>query len=165
MDTIGSRTSNLIAAGLALALGAYALSQTGEMSQLGAVFPTTAAIVLILAALGLALQVALRGKAGPDRDDGQTAPGRTALSRAAPGRTALEWPRLAGLAITLLAWALLLKPLGFMPTAALGLLAVGVVTYRERMGLKTLALHLLAAGVLLTGFYGLFSVVLRVPLP
>ncbi|NIA67975.1 hypothetical protein HBA54_05160 [Pelagibius litoralis] len=150
METLGNRTSNLIAAGIALALGAYALSQTGEMSELGAVFPTTAAIVLIIAALALALRVVLRG--------GKAAEQQSVWS-------GLEWPRLVGLSITLLAWALLLKPLGFMPAAALGLLAVGVITYRERMGLKALALHLLAGGALLAGFYGLFSVVLRVPLP
>lgn len=147
---LGSRTGDLIAAALALALGAYALSQTGEMSELGAVFPTTAAIVLILAALGLALRVVLRR--------GNNAEERSLWS-------GLEWPRLIGLSITLLAWALLLKPIGFLPVAALGLLAVGITAYRERMSLKAFALHLLAAAALLAGFYGLFALVLRVPLP
>ena len=143
---MSARTTDLAGAGVALGLAAYALSETGEMSELGSVFPTTAAVVLVLAGIGLAVRAIL------------TAP---AQERQAP----VEWLRWGGICVILVAWALLLKPLGFLLSATIGMVAVGLVTYRERMSLLSIALHLLAGGALLGLFYGLFRFVLKVPLP
>ena len=143
---MSARTTDLVGAALALGLAAYALSETGEMSELGAVFPTTASIVLILAGIGLAVRAVFATPA-------QEPQGR------------VEWLRWAGIGVILVAWALLLKPLGFLLSAAIGMIAVGLVTYRERMSLLSIALHLLAGGALLGLFYGLFRFVLKVPLP
>lgn len=146
MEPTSSHGADLAGAGLALALGAYALTGTAEMSELGSVFPTTAAVVLILSGLGLALRALLLppGKAAP---------------------AALEWRRALGLAVVLVAWALLLKPLGFLPTTGLGVVAVGLVTWRERLIAFSLALHLVAGAGLILLFFTLFRYVLRVPLP
>lgn len=160
MANASTRGTSLLAAVLALALGAFALSQTGDMSQLGAVFPRTAAILLIVAAFALSLRSLLPQKPiGAETGPAKSEPPSPTTS------PPLDLVRLAGIAVALLAWALLLKPLGFVATAALGLVAVGLVTYRERMSLKALALHLLAGAILIAGFYGLFAEVLRVAIP
>ncbi|WP_420346119.1 tripartite tricarboxylate transporter TctB family protein [Pelagibius sp.] len=169
MDKGDSRIADLLAAALALGLGVFALSRTGEMSELGAVFPRTAAILLILAALGLALRSLLRRRSTAP-EAAEPAPSQSASEGPAVSTEVLEAPRvdrprLAGIALTLLAWALLLKPLGFLVTAAVGLVAVGLVTYRERMSLTAALLHVLAGAVLVGGFYSLFVWVLKIAVP
>jgi len=162
MDRADSRLADLLAAALALGLGVFALSRTGEMSELGAVFPRTAAILLILAALGLALRSLLRQRQAAATEPKSEGPEVSTEVLEAPR---VDRPRLAGIAIALMAWALLLKPLGFLVTAALGLAAVGLVTYRERMSLTAALLHVLAGAVLVGGFYSLFVWVLRIAVP
>ena len=164
MDRADSRTADLLAAALALGLGVFALSRTGEMSELGAVFPRTAAILLILAALGLALRSLLRQRRAAATDPAPKSEGPE-VSTEVLEAPRVDRPRLAGIAIALMAWALLLKPLGFLVTAGLGLAAVGLVTYRERMSLTAALLHVLAGAVLVGGFYSLFVWVLKIAVP
>lgn len=164
MDRADSRIADLLAAALALGLGIFALSRTGAMSELGAVFPRTAAILLILAALGLALRSLLRQRRAAS-EGSEAGSEETAVSTEVLEAPRVDRPRLAGIAIALMAWALLLKPLGFLVTAGLGLAAVGLVTYRERMSLTAALLHVLAGAVLVGGFYSLFVWVLKTAVP
>ena len=107
---------------LAILLGGYALSQTGEMSELGAVFPTTAAICLIAAGLALALRSIMR------------------RHYTAPSSGQIDWMRLAGLAPVLAGWALLFKPLGFIVSAALGMTLIALLSARSRISLSAIGL-------------------------
>lgn len=145
-----SRARDLTAAGLALAVGAGALWGTSDMSDLGSVFPTTAAGVLIAAALALATRSLARGPTPP--------PEARMPSRA-------EWWRLIGVMVVLLAWALLLRPLGFLATSALGLLALGPLVAREAMTVRAVLLHITAGAILLLGFWLLMARVLRIAVP
>lgn len=145
-----SPARDMIAATLALAVGAVALWGTGGMSTLGSVFPTTAAGVLIAAALALAARSLLRGPTPPPE------------ARMPPRA---EWWRLVGVMIVLLAWALLLRPLGFLATSALGLLALGPLVVREPMTLRAVLLHIAAGAILLLGFWLLMAHVLRIAVP
>ena len=141
---------DLLAAILAIAIGALALWGTGSMSSLGSVFPTTAATVLIGAAVLLALRaLVLRRSRMPE-------------ARMPPRA---EWWRAAATAALLLGWALLLKPLGFLVTGAVGLLVLAVIVRREPMAPRAAALHALAGAVLLVGFWLLMTQVLRLAVP
>ena len=139
--------NDLAAATLAIMLGGYALSQTGEMSELGAVFPTTAAICLIAAGLVLALRSVMR------RHYTVTSSGQ------------IDWMRLAGLAPVLAGWALLFKPLGFILSAALGMTLIALLSARSRINYSVIGLHIVAAAALISGAYLLFTQVLKVALP
>ena len=151
--------ARVAAAGLALAVGVAALWGTRSMSTLGSVFPTTAAAVMILAALGVLLRALLGARrAGAEAragGEGALAPPR------APGST----PRFIGAAVAIVLWALAFKPLGFVASGALGLLAFGVLSWREPMSAKALALHLAAGAAILLGFYVLMVEVLRLAVP
>lgn len=141
---------DLLAAALAIAVGAVALQGTSGMSNLGSVFPTTAAAVLIGAAVLLAARALLRS---PTRPPEARMPPRT------------EWWRLAGVVVVLLLWSWFLKPLGFLATSALGLLALGPIVMREPMGWRAAALHLAAGAMLVLGFWLLMARVLRIAVP
>lgn len=143
-------TRDLLAALLALVIGTLALLGTRGMSNLGSVFPTTAATVLIMAAILLAGRaLLLRRSRAPEA--------------AVPPRR--EWWRAGATMALMLGWALLLKPLGFLVTGALGLFGLGLIVWREPMGMRDAALHVLAGAVLLFGFYLLMAEVLRIAVP
>ena len=144
------RTRDLLASALALLIGASALWGTSDMSNLGSVFPTTAAAVLIGAAILLAVRSLLRR---PTTQPEASVPPRT------------EWWRLGAVIAILLAWALLLKPLGFLLTSAAGMLALGPVVMREPMTARASLLHLAAAAILVLGFWLLMVRVLRLAVP
>ena len=144
------RARDLLAAALALAIGASALWGTSGMSNLGSVFPTTAAAVLIGTAILLAARSLLRR---PTSRPEASMPPRA------------EWWRLVAVAAILLLWALLLKPAGFLLTATLGMLALGPVVMREPMTMRAVLLHLAAAAILILGFWLLMVRVLRLAVP
>ena len=142
------------AAGLALFVGVGALRGTGSMSNLGSVFPTTAASVMIIAALAVLLRSSLRA--------GRRAGAGGAVREAGPPGTV---PRFVGASIALVAWALALKPLGFLASGAIGLLAFGLLAWREPMSVRAVATHLAAGAIMLVGFYVLMAEVLRLAVP
>lgn len=145
-----SRVRDLVAAGLSLAIGAAALVGTAGMSNLGSVFPTAAATVLIGAAILLATKSMLRGPTPPPE-------------ASVPPRE--EWWRLLAAMAILVLWAALLKPVGFLPTSALGMLALGPVVMRGPMTARATLLHLGAGAILLLGFWLLMTRVLRLAVP
>lgn len=145
-----SAMRDLLAAGLALLVGAGALWGTAGMSNLGSVFPTAAAAVLIGAAVLLAARTLIVGPTVPPE------------ARVPPRP---EWWRLAAAMAILLAWALLLKPLGFLVTSAVGMALLGPVVRREPMGTRAVLLHLAAGTVMLVGFWLLMARVLRIAVP
>jgi putative tricarboxylic transport membrane protein len=149
MDTPETRTTDLRGIGacallMALAWGVF--SAAAEFEMLGAVFPrAVASLLMVLAGLYIVL----------------------ALRRPAPRPAALTGSRGRRLAMfgVLLAWALLLEPLGFLTTSlacyAAALLIANFDRWTPRMTLAYGGVGL----VILVGLYLLFSQVLMVPLP
>lgn len=142
---VGISAPDIIAAAIALTFGAYALYEARTMSDLGAVFPVTAAIVLIAGATAI---LALGFMRPANR---QTAP-------------PTEWKRFAYAVITLFAWAVLLKPLGFVITSALGMLAITLAARREPMAAKA-AVHALNGIILIGAFYAVMRYLLKIAVP
>jgi len=131
---------------IAIGIGAAALWFSADFSDLGAVFPRTIGALLVLLGVLYLLLVLL---------------GRT--SRPAPlGGSHL---RRAGVAIVMLGWAFLLKPLGFLGSSALAFVALLMLANHYRWTARTGLVYGAAGAVLLGGFYALFKLVLLVPLP
>lgn len=127
-------------------LGSGAIVAAREFSDLGAVFPRTIGALLVV--FGLVWL-------------GLFARGRTRAQAALEGSS---WRR-AGVAITMLAWAFALPPLGFLPASAAACAALLLLSRHGRWTLPALLIQALATGLLLVGLYVLFQHVLRVPLP
>ncbi len=153
--------SAILACLVAAIVGVYALLGTASMSPLGSVFPTTAAVTLLIAAallLARALLAAHKGQAMPGADP------ELATRLPSGGRRGVAL-RFLGTGVILLAWAWLLKPLGFILCAAIGCAALAVLAVRERMSVKAIMLHVLAGAVLILGFYLLMAEVLKLSVP
>lgn len=151
----------IAACALAAIVGVYALLGTASMSALGSVFPITAAVTLLIAAALLLLRALWAARKG-----GAVVVAEQELPTPPPagGRQAVAL-RFLGTGVILLAWAWLLKPLGFILCAAIGCAALALLAMRERMGVKAIALHVLAGAVLILGFYILMAEVLRLSVP
>ena len=135
--------SDLIAATIATALGAYALFEARGMSTLGAVFPITAAIVLLAGGVAILVLSLTRSKT-------------PAVARGT------EWGRFVWTVGVLFAWALLLKPLGFMVTSAIAMLLLMLATMRKRLTLKEVFAHAATGLILIAAFLFVMRDVLKV---
>lgn len=132
---------------LGIALGAFAVSQTNSMSELGRVFPITASLIAIAAGLGVFVQIILRPSAEIEVNE------------------KIDYLRAGLFAATMLVWAMSLDRFGFVPTASVAVVAVAVVTRREPMSKTSILVHAIAAAILVLGFSLLLSEVLNVRLP
>jgi putative tricarboxylic transport membrane protein len=131
---------------LAIGLGAAALAHSGDFSMLGAVFPRTVATLMIV--LGVAYTVL-------------TLRGRTRRASQPAGSAA----RRAGVMLVMLAWAFTLEPLGFLPSSAAAFALLLILANHERWTIRRLLLFPGAGALMLATLYGLFKLVLLVPLP
>lgn len=132
---------------LGIGLGAFAVSQTNSMSELGRVFPITASLIAISAGLGVLAQIVLRPTAEIAENE------------------KIDYIRAGLFAATMLAWALSLDRFGFVPTSSMAVVAVAVITRREPMSKTSILVHAVAGVVLVLGFSLLLSEVLNVRLP
>ncbi len=153
--------SAIAACVLAAIVGLYALLGTASMSALGSVFPTTAAVTLLIAAALLLIRALMAARKGQAI---AVAEPELPVSLPSGGRQGVAL-RFLGTSVILLAWAWLLKPLGFVLCAAVGCAALALLARRERMSPKAIALHVLAGAVLIFGFYLLMAGVLRLSVP
>ena len=131
---------------LAILVGVAAYAGAAEFSALGAVFPHTIGLLLVLFGVML-LVMALRG--------------RTRAPAPADG----SHVRRAGVALVMAGWAWGLEPIGFLWSSALAFGALLFIANHAHRSPRTLALHGLAGAVLLLGLYALFKHALQVPLP
>ncbi|RTR03917.1 tripartite tricarboxylate transporter TctB family protein [Halomonas nitroreducens] len=129
------------------AVSGVCIWQARDMSQLGAVFPTTIAVVTLVAALMRIGQLALRGvQSNVGRGRGST-------------------PRRVLLVLAIAAWTLLLPWAGFLLAGLASFLTLMALAQHEPWTLRRLVGHL-STGIILVGcFYGLFALLLNVPLP
>ena len=142
----GHDIAGAVGSAIAIALGTAALWSAREFSSLGAVFPRTISILMIL--LGLLYL-------------GMVFAGRT---RRAPPLQGSRWRR-GAVAAVMLAWAFLLVPLGFLGSSAAAIAALLAIANHDRWTLRTVIGYGAASAFVLGGFYVLFKLVLLVPLP
>ncbi len=135
-----------IGSAAAIVLGAAAIWAARDYSDLGAVFPRSVGALLV--ALGL-LYIVL------------TLAGRTQRGAALGG----SFVRRCAAAVTLLAWAFTLGPLGFVASSAAAMAALLVIANHERWTLRRALLYAASSALVLIGLYSLFKIVLQVPLP
>ncbi|SHH82002.1 tripartite tricarboxylate transporter TctB family protein [Marivita hallyeonensis] len=147
MTRIVNQWRQALVAVLSIGLGAFAISQTNSMSELGRVFPTTASLIAISAGLGVLVQIILRPSADTVANE------------------KIDHFRAGLFAATMLVWALSPDRFGFVPTSSMAVFAVAVITRREPMSKTSILVHAAAGVVLVLGFSLLLSEVLNVRLP
>ncbi len=146
MDKTERHVPGIIASLVFAAIGIVAIYYSREFSALGAVFPRTIAaamIVLCVVYVAVALMRPIK------------------IEKPQPGSAG----RRIALAITMLAWALFLEPVGFLVTSIVCFAAALVIANYDRWTPR-LAVAYAAVGILVLGaLYGVFSYVLQVPFP
>ncbi len=130
-----------------IALGIWAIAETREMSDLGATFPRTIGIAMIIFALAFIVLNVLR-------------PGR---GRAIP--EAGSTPRRVTLIVITLAWVLLLPIVGFYVTSLVAFVALCFIANYDPLTPRMVLIWIGSAFGVVTAFYLLFAKALLVPLP
>ena len=147
MTKLAEQWRQVLVALLGICLGAFAISQTSSMSELGRVFPITASLIAIAAGAGVLIQTILR----PRTDAGAT--------------EQIDYVRAGFFAVTMLVWASLLDRFGFVPTSGIAVVIVAIIARREPMSKTAILTHAVAGVVLVLGFSLLLREVLNVRLP
>jgi putative tricarboxylic transport membrane protein len=146
MTTPSLDVRGMAGAALFIVTGALAIYYSDEFSPLGSVFPRTiAAVMMVLSAVYIV--VALLRK--------------VALEAPSPGSV----PRRLLLAVTLLAWALLLEPLGFLTTSVVCFAAVLVIANYDAWTPRRAVIYAAVGIAVLGGLYSTFRFALQVPFP
>lgn len=133
-----------------IAVGAWVLMQSQDLSPLGSVFPRTIAVALIVFSLMLIVQNLRRPRAS---------------SAASESATTESTPRRLGLIGIMGAWALLLPILGFFVSSILGFAGLLAVAQYERWTIRLAAAYGATALAIVTAFYFLMRDVLLIPVP
>ena len=136
----------IIGAAIFIVVGVLAIYYSGEFSPLGSVFPRTIAAAMILLSV-VYIVTALLWREAP-----KTPPPSSNVRRIL-------------LAIVMLAWALLLEPLGFLSTSVLCYAAVLVIANYDRWTPRSLLIYTAVGMGILGGLYGTFRFALQVPFP
>lgn len=129
-----------------IALGIWALLETGGMSRMGAVFPRTVASAMIVFAGAYVLIALLRHGLPTERAAGSAA-------------------RRVIFLLILLGWVLLLDPLGFFVASVIGFGLVCTVANYDAWHWRRALLYIAITLAMVGGFQWLFAELLQVPLP
>lgn len=136
----------IIGAVVFIVVGALAIYYSGDFSPLGSVFPRTiAAAMIVLSAVYIV--VALLKREVPEKQQ--------------PG-SAVRRVLLAG---SMLAWAFLIEPLGFLSTSILCYAALLVIANYDRWTPVRALIYAAVGFVVLGALYGTFRFALQVPFP
>lgn len=146
MSRIRPDIPSIIGAAIFIVIGALALYYSSEFSPLGAVFPRTIAVTMMVLAAVYIVVAVLRPRAAEAQPAGST-------------------PRRLLLAITMLAWALLLEPLGFLGTSIICYAAILVIANYDRWTPRSALIYTAVGTAVLGGLYGTFRFALQVPFP
>jgi putative tricarboxylic transport membrane protein len=136
----------IIGAAIFIVVGVLAIYYSGEFSPLGSVFPRTIAAAMILLSV-VYIVTSLLWREAPETP--------------APSSNV----RRILLAIVMLAWALLLEPLGFLSTSVLCYAAVLVIANYDRWTPRSALMYTAVGICILGGLYGTFRFALQVPFP
>jgi putative tricarboxylic transport membrane protein len=131
-------------------LGGYAVSGSLGMTPMGAIFPRTIGLILIV----LAVIQTVRCYTGHG--------GASELEEGTTGGSV--WRRV-GVGTVVLAWALLFPVVGFIVTGFLAVVALMLLAEFEPLPPKQLGIRLGIAGVMVGLFYWLMVAVLYIPMP
>jgi len=146
MDKAQRDIRGIVASLVFAVIGILAIYYSRDFSALGAVFPRTIAAAMIVLCVVYVAVALLRP---------------ITIERPQPGSAG----RRVALAITMLAWALLLEPVGFLLTSIVCFAAALVIANYDRWTPR-LAVAYAAVGILVLGsLYGIFSYLLLVPFP
>ena len=130
-----------------IALGIWAVSETREMSDLGAIFPRTIGIAMIVFSLAfIVLNVVGKGRARALPEAGST-------------------PKRIALIVVTLVWVLLLSTVGFYVTSLVAFVALCFIANYDPITSKMVLIWIASAFGVVTAFYLLFAKALLVPLP
>ena len=129
-----------------IAAGAAALWFSGDFSALGAVFPRTMAILMIVLSIAYIAMTLLRPKRLEPQPEGSV------------------WRRTA-LMVVFVAWSLLLERLGFLATSTVAFVALLVIANYDRWTPRMAVAYGLVGAMVLGGLYAIFRFVLQVPMP
>ncbi|MEO8541891.1 MAG: tripartite tricarboxylate transporter permease, partial [bacterium] len=136
---------------LFIAMGVAAYTQTKDMSAMGSVFPTTiSAALILLSALLISFQI------------GRPATPAKADTTGAPKES--TWRR-ASIIGAMAAWALLLPSIGFFVTSLVAFLVLVAIAAFHRLSLREIAIHGVAAVVIVGAFQLLMDNVLGLRMP
>ncbi|XKH58989.1 tripartite tricarboxylate transporter TctB family protein [Halomonas sediminis] len=132
---------------LFIAIGGICLWQSQGMSQLGAIFPVTIAIVTIVSGLLRLGQLMLRGvSSNTERERGST-------------------PRRVLMVLAMAAWAFIMPWAGFLLAGLVSFVTLMMIAQYKPWTPRRLMGHLISGILLVAFFYGLFALLLNVPLP
>jgi len=132
---------------LFMTVSVICLWQTRDMSQLGAVFPATIAVVILMAGVLRLVQLMLRGVQGNAQ------------------RTRGSTPRRLLLVVAMVAWALAMPWIGFLTAGLTSFFLLMMIAQHGGWTSRRLLAHLAIGAILVAFFYGLFALLLHVPLP
>ena len=139
--------ASLILALVLVLIGGYVLFATASMSAMGAVFPRTIAIVMIVTSVLLAAVKLYRPSARSDAEAGGSP------------------VRRATLIAVVLAWAVLFPYVGFVVTGLVAFFLVCLIAEHDRLTVPRLLLFAVVDLVLVVGTWLLLASVLNVPFP
>lgn len=139
----------LVAVGFA-GIGGYAATQSLGMTPMGAIFPRTIGLILIVLA---AIQA------------GRCLMGKGGASRLEEGTQGGSIPRRIGVAAVMIGWALLFPVVGFIVTGFVAVVALMLIAEFDRLSRKALAFRLAIAIAMVGLFYWLMVAVLYIPMP
>ena len=139
--------ASLLSAGGFIVIGVLALYHTRDMTPLGSVFPRTIASAMIIFSVIYIVWRFFKPHVGAEPP--------------APGSV----PRRLLLAVTMIAWALLLNRVGFLVTSVVAALALLLVANFDRWVPRRAIVYALSTLAVVVGLYAVFALGLKVPLP
>ncbi|MCD6006828.1 MAG: tripartite tricarboxylate transporter TctB family protein [Pseudomonadota bacterium] len=145
-ERVASRGSDACLAAAMLVLSLGALWFSGDMSIMASVFPRTIAALVAVFSVALLLRSLLMRPTRP---------------RPEPGSVA----RRLGLIAVLLVWSLALKWLGFLASSLLSAVCLVMLSHYHAWTPKRIAGYAFVLLLIIGLFYGLFAILLNVPLP
>lgn len=141
------RTRNLVSAIAVLLVSAYWFVEAGGFRPLSRIFPQVVAGIVFVSALILAVLTII---------------GHGPVIQVAGGDSGTRHRRSATLMGALVVWTVLVPLIGMLAAGAVGVILMGVITFRGHHGTIRAILIALVSVVV---FYGLFRFVLFVPFP
>lgn len=134
-------------------LGLAVLYESTKFSPLAAIFPRVVGVCLVILAALLLIQLLL-GK-------GLMSGHSESMSHFAGGNRF----RSAGFVVILLSWALLLPTVGFILTSSISFVGILLISTERGTDWRITTKRALLGLIIIGCFYGLFSMLLNVPLP
>lgn len=143
---------SMILAVLFIALGAYALLETPQMTPMGSVFPTTIATVMILLSLAL-LAIHIRR------------PARPAGTAGSEGGAKASTVRRIAVTVVLGLWTVAIPLTGFFVTSLVAFWALIAVANYDGLSIRTAIVYAVSGAVIVAGFYLLMADILLIRMP